>query len=105
MLEAMIKLRGNTTMNMIVVSAITIHEELVLLLLFVCHQDLDGVPVVVRWRIRVCDPDIEDRRRSATPEAVGRHVALVLPSPIARTCKSGPEWISGSSKTMTGVKA
>ena len=88
--EAMIKLRGNTMMNMIGVSAISIHEELVLLL-FVCHQDLDRVPIVIRWRISVCDPDM------------GCHVASVLPSPLARTCKSGPEWISDSSETMAGV--
>ena len=40
-------------------------EVLVLLLLFVCRQDLDGVSVAVRRRIGVGDPDIEHRQSTS----------------------------------------
>ena len=56
----------------------TILEVICFLLLFMCCQDLDRVPVALRRRIGVCDPDIEDRRRSAMPKAVGCHVAIVF---------------------------
>ena len=43
-----------------------------------CYQGLDGVPVAVRRRIGVGDPDIEDRGRSTAPKAAGYHVATVF---------------------------